>query len=116
MRLPPLFTAGAIVARLAIAATAGERPSDPFGNHTTELDKDAPLVAIWGSMRDKMQLEKAYFHECLLLKDPPCPSIPPLVQKLDEVRQYRGKALLGHLNIMGQSHDQALAQRLDWPA
>lgn len=27
---------------------------------------------------------------------PPCPSIPTLVQKLDEIRQYRGKDLLGH--------------------
>jgi hypothetical protein len=27
------------------------------------------------------------------------PSIPTLVQKLDEIRQYWGKALLGHLNI-----------------
>ena len=50
-------------------------------------------------MKDKMQLEKAYFHECLFLKKPPCLSIPTLVQKLDEIRQYRGKALLGHLNI-----------------
>ena len=48
---------------------------------------------------DKMQIEKAYFHECLEFKAPPCPSILPLVQKLDEIRHYRGKALLGHLNI-----------------
>ena len=80
-------------------APADERPSDPFGNHTTELNRDAPLVAIWDSLRDKMQLEKAYFHECLEFKELPCPSIPPLVQKLDEVRHHRGKALLGHLNI-----------------
>ena len=33
------------------------------------------------------------------MKALPCPSIPPLVQKLDVIRQYRGKALLGHLNI-----------------
>jgi Transposase len=50
-------------------------------------------------MGDKMQLEKTYFHDCLLSKEPPCPSIPTLVQKLDEIRQHRGKALLGHLNI-----------------
>jgi predicted transglutaminase-like cysteine proteinase len=100
MRLASLFTAGAMVVGLAIAAPADERPSDPFGDHTTELNKEAPLVGIWESMRAKMQLEKAYFHECLLLKDPPCPSIPSLVQKLDEIRQYRGKALLGHLNIV----------------
>jgi 3-hydroxyacyl-CoA dehydrogenase len=27
---------------------------------------------------------------------PPCPSIPTLVQKLDEISQYWGKDLLGH--------------------
>jgi hypothetical protein len=89
----------AIVVGLVLPAPADERPSDPFGNHTTELNRDAPLVGIWESLRDKMQIEKAYFRECLESKEPPCPSIPPLVQKLDEIRHHRGKALLGHLNI-----------------
>ncbi len=75
------------------------RPSDPFGNHTTELTKDSPLVGIWESLRDQMKLEKAYFHECSKSKDTPCPSVPALVQKLNEIGQNRGKALLGHLNI-----------------
>ena len=94
-----IFLAVAIVVGSVLPAPADERPGDPVGNHTAELNKDAPLVGIWDSLKDKMQLEKAYFHECLLLKEPPCPSIPTLVQKLDEIRQYRGKALLGHLNI-----------------
>ena len=45
-----------------------------------------------------MQLEKAYFYECLQSKDDPCPLIPTLEQKLDEICQYRA-SLLGHLNI-----------------
>jgi predicted transglutaminase-like cysteine proteinase len=94
-----IFVALAIVVGLVLPAAADERPPDPFGNHTTELNKDAPLVGIWVSLRDKMQLEKAYFHECLLPNQPPCPSVPTLVQKLDEIRQHQGKALLGHLNI-----------------
>jgi predicted transglutaminase-like cysteine proteinase len=99
-----------IAASIAVvAATVGfvvlpacaeeERPSDPFGNYTTELNKDAPLVRIWESLRDQMKLEKAYFHECQEPKDAQCPSIPALVQKLKEIGQNRGKALLGHLNI-----------------
>jgi len=79
-----IFLAVAIVVGLVFPALGDERPSDPFGNHTAELNKDAPLVGIWESMKDKMQFEKAYFHECLLLKEPPCPSISTLVQKLDE--------------------------------
>jgi len=94
-----IFVTVAIVVGLVFPAPADERPSDPFGNHTTELNRDAPLVGIWESLRDKMQLEKAYFHEGLESKEAPCPSIPPLVQKLDEIRHHRGKALLGHLNI-----------------
>ena len=46
------------------ACAEEERPSDPFGNYTTELNKDAPLVRIWESLRYQMKLEKAYFHEC----------------------------------------------------
>jgi predicted transglutaminase-like cysteine proteinase len=93
-----IFLAVAIVVGLVLPALGDERPSDPFGNHTAELDEDEALVGIWDSLKDKMQLEKAYFHECLL-KEPPCPSISTLVQKLDEIRHYRGKALLGHLNL-----------------
>jgi predicted transglutaminase-like cysteine proteinase len=85
---------------LVLPACAEEgRPSDPFGNYTTELNKDAPLVRIWDSLRDQMKLEKAYFHECQESRDAQCPSIPALVQKLKEISQNRGKALLGHLNI-----------------
>jgi predicted transglutaminase-like cysteine proteinase len=94
-----IFLAVAIVVGLVLPALGDDRPSDPFGNHTAQLNKDAPLVDIWDSLKEKMQLEKAYFHECLLLKEPPCPSISTLVQKLDDIRQYRGKALLGHLNL-----------------
>ena len=43
-----------------------------------------------------MKLEKAYFRECLKSKDARCLS---MVQKLDEIGQNRGKALLGQLNI-----------------
>jgi predicted transglutaminase-like cysteine proteinase len=81
------------------ACAEEERPSDPFGNYTTELNKHAPLVRIWDSLRDQMKLEKAYFHECQESRDAQCPSIPALVQKLKEISQNRGKALLGHLNI-----------------
>src|SRR5271165_6136883 len=43
--------------------------------------------------------ERTYFHECQESKDAQCESIPALMQKLNEIGQNRGKALLGHLNI-----------------
>ena len=52
---------------------------------------------MWDLLRYEMVIEKGYFHKCLETKD--CPSIPTLAQKLDEIRQYQGKALLGHLNM-----------------
>jgi predicted transglutaminase-like cysteine proteinase len=94
-----LLTVGAILVGFGLPSAARERPVDPFGNHTTELNKDAPLAGIWASVRDKMQLEKAYFDECQLPNGPTCPSVATLVQKLDQIREHRGKALLGHLNL-----------------
>jgi predicted transglutaminase-like cysteine proteinase len=80
-----------------VPAAAEDRPSDPFGDFTTELDKDAPLAKTWDVLRDKMLIEKGYFHKCLESKA--CPSMSTLMQTLDEIRQYHGKALLGHLNL-----------------
>jgi predicted transglutaminase-like cysteine proteinase len=88
----------AILMALVVApATANERPKDPFGNHTTQLDEDNALVKIWDFLRDQMMIEKNYFHKCLVSED--CPSIFALARELDRIRQYQGKALLGHLNI-----------------
>ena len=94
-----IFLTVGIVIGLVLPVPADERPRDPFGNHTAELNNDAPLTRAWDSLRGKMQLEKAYFHECLLLTAPPCPALSPVIQKLDQLRQYRGKPLRGHLNI-----------------
>jgi predicted transglutaminase-like cysteine proteinase len=99
MRVAILAIVAAIVIGLALPASADERPTDPFGNDTIEIDKDSPLARLWESVRHKMHLEKDYFYECLHSKDDPCPLIPALEQKLNELRQYQGKALLGHLNI-----------------
>jgi hypothetical protein len=100
MRVSILAVVFAVSVGFALPAFADERPSDPFGSHTIEINnQEAPLVEIWDSLRHQMRLEKAYFYECLRSKDDPCPLIPALAQKLDEIRQYRGNALLGHLNI-----------------
>ena len=98
MHLATFVTVFAIVGGFVVPATANDRPSDPFGNYTTELNKDSPLVGIWDSLRDRMLIEKAYFHKCLESNDASCSSIPALVRVLDEIRQNQGKALLGNLN------------------
>ena len=98
MRVAILATVVAVGVGFALPTSASERPSDPYGGHKIEI-KVGPLVGTWQSLRHQMRLEKAYFYQCLQFKDNPCPLIPALEQKLDEIRQYRGKALLGHLNI-----------------
>src|SRR3984893_16813530 len=72
MHIAAFVTVVAIVVGFAVPTSADDRPSDPFGNHTIELDKDTPLFGIWESLREKVLLEEA--------------------------RQNQGKALLGHLN------------------
>ncbi len=101
MRIAALIAVVTVTIGLVVLPACPEevRPSDPFGNHTTELNKEAPLVAIWEFLREQMKLERAYFHECQESKDAQCESIPALMQKLNEIGQNRGKALLGHLNV-----------------
>jgi hypothetical protein len=52
-------TVVAIVVGFAAPTSANDRPGDPFGNHTIELNKEAPLVEVWESLRDKVLLDKA---------------------------------------------------------
>jgi predicted transglutaminase-like cysteine proteinase len=97
MLIVPFVVVFTIGAGLMVPAGANDRPRDPFGGYTRELKEDDPAARIWDLLRDKMLIEKSYFQKCLESGD--CPPIHALVQRLDEIRQYQGKALLGHLNI-----------------
>ena len=50
MHVAIFVTAVAIVVGFAVPTCANDRPSDPFGNHTIELNKEAPLVEMWESL------------------------------------------------------------------
>lgn len=97
MHLVLIVTVFAILAGLMVSTTANDRPSDPFGDYTVDLYKDASLTKMWDALRGQMLIQKDYFHKCLRTKD--CPSIPEIAKVLDGIRQYHGKALLGHLNL-----------------
>ena len=58
-------TVVAIVVGFAAPTCASDRPSDPFGNQTIELNKETPLVEMWESLRDQVLLDKAHFHSCI---------------------------------------------------
>ena len=98
MNIATFVTVVAILVGLGAPTSADDRPSDPFGNHTVDLDKDATLFAIWESLRDQVLLDKAHFHSCIEFSNNPCPEVSTLMKIVDEARQNQGKALLGHLN------------------
>jgi len=47
MHIAAFVTVITIVVGFAVPTSADDRPSDPFGNYAIELDKEAPLFAIW---------------------------------------------------------------------
>ena len=100
MHVAIFVTAVAIVVGFAVPTCADDRPSDPFGNHTIELNKETPLVEIWESLRDQVLLDKAHFHSCIQSNNEPndCAAVSTLMKIVEEARQNQGKAVLGHLN------------------
>jgi predicted transglutaminase-like cysteine proteinase len=93
-----VLTAVAIAVGIPMPASGNDRPADPFGDHTIELNKEAPLAAIWESLRDRVLLDKAHFRSCIESGSGSCPDVSTLMKIVDEARQNQGKALLGHLN------------------
>jgi predicted transglutaminase-like cysteine proteinase len=87
----------AVVVSFAVAASADDRPSDPFGDHTIEL-KEGPLVEIWSAVRDELADDQLRTQSCVEFSKDPCPSVSTFVKIVDEARENDGKALLGHLN------------------
>jgi predicted transglutaminase-like cysteine proteinase len=99
MRMPISLMVVAILLGFTAPSPANDRPSDPFGNHTIELNDEAPLVEKWESLRDQVLLDKAHFHSCAESgSNTDCESVSTLMKIVEEARQYQGKALLGHLN------------------
>src|SRR5262249_21906218 len=102
MHIAAFVTVVAIVVGFAAPISANDRPSDPFGNHATELNKETPLFEMWESLRDQVLLDKAHFHACVESdnesNNTDCASVSTLMKIVEEARQNQGKALLGHLN------------------
>src|SRR5262244_1643422 len=101
MHTAAFVTVVAIVVGFAAPTCASDRPSDPFGNQTMELNKETPLVEMWESLRDQMLLDRAHFHSCIdnnESNNTDCAAVSTLMKIVEEARQNQGKALLGHLN------------------
>jgi hypothetical protein len=102
MHIAAFVTIVAIVVGLAAPTWADDRPSDPFGNHTVELNEEAYLFGVWESLRDQVLLDRAHFHLCIESNNESnntdCAAVSTLTKIVEEARQNQGKALLGHLN------------------
>ena len=98
MHIAAFIAVVAVVGGFTTPISADERPSDPFGNHTTELDNESQLFIIWKTLRDEVLLDKAHFHACIEASNESCPEVSTLMKIVDEAHQNQGKALLGHLN------------------
>ena len=61
MQIAAFVTVVAIVLSFAVPTSADDRPSDPFGDHTIELNNEAPLVEMWETLRDKVLLDRVRF-------------------------------------------------------
>ena len=84
-----------------VPTCANDRPSDPFGNYTVEMNKEAYLFGIWEYLRDQVLLDRAHFHHCIESNESnntDCASVSTLMKIVEEARQNQGKAVLGHLN------------------
>jgi predicted transglutaminase-like cysteine proteinase len=102
MHIAAFVTVVAIVVGLAAPTCANDRPSDPFGNYTVEVNKEAYLFGIWEYLRDRVLLDRAHFHLCIESNNQSnnsgCASVSTLMKIVEEARQNQGKAVLGHLN------------------
>src|SRR5262249_11657843 len=98
MQIKVFVTVVAIVIGFQLPTSAEDRPSDPFGNHTIEVNKDGLLFTIWDPLRDQVLLERPRFPSCIESPKTACPEVSTLLKVVEEARQYKGKALLGHLN------------------
>ena len=98
MPMAVYVTVLAMVFGFAVPASAEDRPSDPFGNHTIELNKEAPLVSTWEYLKDQVLLDKARFRSCIEFSNASCPEVSALMKIVEEARLNQGKALLAHLN------------------
>jgi hypothetical protein len=98
MNIAAVVTVLAFVVTFPTPTSASYRPSDPFGDHTIELNNEAPLFEVWKFLSDQLLLDKTRFHSCIEQTNASCPEVSTLLTIVDEARQNQGKALLGHLN------------------
>jgi predicted transglutaminase-like cysteine proteinase len=98
MRLALFVIISAFAAWCALMPTyAEDRPSDPFGVATTELN-EGPLVETWKMLREQLYRDNVHIVSCSKFSTFACSPVTKAVEIVEEARQQQGKAQIGHLN------------------
>jgi len=99
MHTAAFVTLVAIVVGFAAPTRADDRPSDPFGNYTVEMNEEAYLFGVWESLRDQVLLDRAHFHLCIESNNESnntdCAAVSTLTKIVEEARQNQAKLCWG---------------------
>ena len=99
MHTAAFVTVVAIVVGFAPPTCANDRPSDPFGSYTVEMNEEAYLFGVWESLRDQVLLDKAHFHLCIESNNESnntdCAAVSTLTKIVEEARQNQAKLCWG---------------------
>jgi predicted transglutaminase-like cysteine proteinase len=79
------------------AALPSERPNNPFGEKTVAEFPD-PLVKSWNTVREQIQLDDLIVSSCTENHTDYCAAAKELMNVVNDARQYRGRAMIAHIN------------------
>lgn len=87
-----------LIALLLVGASPFPDEDEPFGVAPIEAPGDKDISTIWRGLQRDMQEDERTVIKCRA--DPACGSAAALrfIAIVDEMRQYQGRALLGHIN------------------
>ncbi len=57
-----------------------------------------PLAKIWRTLREQIQLDDLIVSSCVDTETDECVAAKKLTDVVDDARQYRGRAIIGHIN------------------
>jgi predicted transglutaminase-like cysteine proteinase len=57
-----------------------------------------PLIRTWNALREQIQLDDLIVSSCVENETDDCASARKFMGVVDDARQYRGRAMIGHIN------------------
>jgi predicted transglutaminase-like cysteine proteinase len=79
------------------AAMPSDQPGNHFGEKTVTVFP-GPLVKIWNTLREQIQLDDLIVSSCIENETDDCAPAEKLMGVVDDARRYQGRAMIAHLN------------------